>query len=166
MRENYLHHEEERVQHDQQHDEIFKRRGHHHSPDFVFETVSSVWHVSLQGSRTDREIDAGFLQHHRNKQHSASKRQNFSFSGAARERLRSAWVCNALDTSFFLSDLVFVDFAVLQFRFALLLEGDDNQGNEDVDEEEREHYEVNHVEDGHLDAKVLNWTLVLVRRCH
>lgn len=63
MRKNYLHHEEERVQHDQQHDEIFKRRGHHHSPDFVFETVPSVWHVPLQGSRTDREIHAGFLQH-------------------------------------------------------------------------------------------------------
>jgi hypothetical protein len=63
-------------------------------------------------------------------------------------------------------DLIFVDFAVLQFRLALLLEGDDNQGNEDVDEEEREHYEVNHVEYGHFDAKVLNWTLVFVRRCH
>jgi hypothetical protein len=63
-------------------------------------------------------------------------------------------------------DLIFVDLAVLQFRLALLLEGDDNQGNEDVDEEEREHYEVHHVEDGHFDAKVLNWTLVFVRRRH
>jgi hypothetical protein len=92
---------------------------------------------------------------------------------ANRERLRIACLCNftsalthRLHTLVMLSDLIFVDFAVLQFSLALLLEGDDNQGNEDVDEEEREHYEVNHVEYGHFDAKVLNWTLVFVRRCH
>jgi hypothetical protein len=169
LRENYLHHEEERVQHDQQHDEIFKRRGHYHSPDFVFETVSSVWHVSLQGSRTDREIDAGFLQHGQTKTNS----QSVYITKANRERLQIACLCNftsalthRLHTFVLLPDLIFVDFAVLQFRLALLLEGDDNQGNEDVDEEEREHYEVNHVEYGHFDAKVLNWTLVFVRRCH
>jgi hypothetical protein len=58
----YLHHEQQRVQHDQQHDEIFKGRRHDNPPDFVFETVPSAWHVPLQRPRTDCEIDAGFLQ--------------------------------------------------------------------------------------------------------
>ena len=47
-----------------------------------------------------------------------------------------------------------------------LVEGDDDQGHEDVDEEEREDDEVNNVEDGHLSAEPGDRTLVLVRRGH
>lgn len=64
------------------------------------------------------------------------------------------------------SYLIFVDFAVLQFGFALLLERDDNQGNENVHEEERKHDKVNDVENGHFDAKVLYWSLVIVGGGH
>jgi len=48
----------------------------------------------------------------------------------------------------------------------LLLECDDNQGHEDVDEEEWKDNEVNDVENGHLDAKVLYGAFVLIRGCH
>lgn len=62
--------------------------------------------------------------------------------------------------------LIFINLAVLQLRLALLLECDDNQGNEDVHEEEWKHYEVDDIEDGHLDAEVLNWSLILVSSRH
>jgi len=48
----------------------------------------------------------------------------------------------------------------------LLLEGDDDQSHEDVDEEEGEHHEVDHVEDGHLHAEAGAGALVLVRSVH
>lgn len=62
--------------------------------------------------------------------------------------------------------LILIDFTVLQFSFSLLLERDDNQGHEDVDEEEWKDDEVDDVENGHFDAKVLDGALVLVRGRH
>lgn len=50
--------------------------------------------------------------------------------------------------------LVFVHFVVNEFILPLLLEGDDDQGHEDVHEEEREHNEEDDIEDGHLLAVV------------
>ncbi len=47
-------------------------------------------------------------------------------------------------------DLIFVNFRLLELGLALLLEGDDDQGHEDVDEEEGKDDEVNNVENGHL----------------
>lgn len=49
---------------------------------------------------------------------------------------------------------------------SLLLEGDDDQSHEDVDEEEREHHEVDHVEDGRLHAEARAGALVLVGGVH
>lgn len=46
---------------------------------------------------------------------------------------------------------------------ALLLEGDDDQSYEDVDEEEREDHEVDHVEDGHLHPVASTRPHVLLR---
>ena len=54
----------------------------------------------------------------------------------------------------------------MQLCFALLLEGDDDQGDEDVDEEEGEDDEVDDVEDGHLNAIERDWSLVFVCDCH
>lgn len=62
--------------------------------------------------------------------------------------------------------MILVNFAVLQLRLALLLERDDNQGHEDVHEEERKNDEVDNVENGHFDAEVLDWPLVLVGGGH
>ena len=62
--------------------------------------------------------------------------------------------------------LIFVDFGLLQFGLSLLLEGDDNEGDEDVDEEEGEDDEVDDVEDGHLDTVERDWSLVFVGHCH
>jgi hypothetical protein len=73
--------------------------------------------------------------------------------------------CNPLKISL-LSHLVLVDLTILQFGLALLLKCNDNQGHENVNEEEWKHYEINDVEDGHLDAKVLNWTPVLICCSH
>ncbi len=39
------------------------------------------------------------------------------------------------------------------------MEGDDNEGDEDVDEEEGEDDEEDDVEDRHLDAEERKWTL-------
>jgi len=58
--------------------------------------------------------------------------------------------------------LIFIDFTVLQFSFSLLLKRDDNQGHEDVDEEEWKDDEIDDVENGHFDTKVLDKALVLV----
>ena len=48
----------------------------------------------------------------------------------------------------------------------MLLEGDDDEGNKDVDEEEGEDDEVDDVEDGHLNAIERDWSLVFVCDCH
>ncbi len=62
--------------------------------------------------------------------------------------------------------LVFVQILVHELVFALFLEGDDDQGHEDVDEKEREHDEVDDVEDCHLHSIARLWTPVLVRCIH
>ena len=54
----------------------------------------------------------------------------------------------------------------MQLCFALLLEGDDDEGDEDVDEEEGEDDEVDDVEDGHLNAIEWDGGLVFVRDGH
>ena len=64
------------------------------------------------------------------------------------------------------SDLIFIDFSVLQFSLALVLEGDNDQSHEDVDEEEWKHDEVDDVEDGHLDTVEWDRSLVFVGHCH
>ena len=51
---------------------------------------------------------------------------------------------------------------VLELRLAKLVEGDDDQGDEDVDEEERKYDEEDDVEDGVLSSVPWDWSLVLV----
>ena len=55
---------------------------------------------------------------------------------------------------------------VLQLCLAQLVEGDDNQGNEDVDKEEREDYEEDDIEDCLLGSVPRDRTLVFVGGCH
>lgn len=62
--------------------------------------------------------------------------------------------------------LILIYFAILQFSFALLLKCNDNQGHENVNEEEWKYYEINDVKYGHFNAKVLNWTPILVGCSH
>jgi len=62
--------------------------------------------------------------------------------------------------------LVFVNLSILEFGFALLLEGDNDQSHEDIDEEKGKHDEVNDVEDGHFDSIMEDGTVVLLRRGH
>ena len=62
--------------------------------------------------------------------------------------------------------LVLVNLGLLQLCFALLLEGDDDEGDEDVDEEEGEDDEVDDVEDGHLNTIEGDRSLVFVRDSH
>ena len=64
------------------------------------------------------------------------------------------------------SCLIFVDLTILQFGLALLLKGDDDEGDENVDKEEWEHDEIHDVEYEHLNAEERDWTLVLVCHCH
>jgi len=54
----------------------------------------------------------------------------------------------------------------LQFGFSELVEGDDDQGDEDVDEEEGEDDEEDDVEDGHFDPEPWLRTFLLVGRGH
>lgn len=60
-RHTYLHHEQQRVQNDQYHDEILEGRRHHQSPYFVLHAVPVFGHVPLQRSCLYGEIYAGFL---------------------------------------------------------------------------------------------------------
>ena len=59
--------------------------------------------------------------------------------------------------------LILINLSLLQLCFALLLEGDDDQGDEDVDEEERKDDEEDDVEDGMLSSIPGDGALVLVR---
>ena len=59
--------------------------------------------------------------------------------------------------------LVLLQSALLDHFVALFLEGDDDEGHEDVDEEEGEDYEVDHVEDRHFHAVAPARTHVLLR---
>lgn len=58
--------------------------------------------------------------------------------------------------------LIFVDFTVLQFSLALLLERDDDQGNEYVNEEKRKHDEINDVEQWSLNVVIRYRSLVFL----
>lgn len=52
---------------------------------------------------------------------------------------------------------------ILQLGLSKLIEGDNDQGDEDVDEEEGEHNEEDNVEYGVLSSVPWNRTLVLIR---
>lgn len=67
---------------------------------------------------------------------------------------------------FWKSHLVFIDLAVLKLRLALLLESDDDEGDEDVHEEEREHDEVDNIKYGHFYAVVQDGAVVFLRGRH
>jgi hypothetical protein len=56
--------------------------------------------------------------------------------------------------------LIFVEFLIGKFVLPLFLECYDDQGNEDVDEEKREHDEIYDVEDGHLHSVPGLWTMI------
>ena len=58
---HYLHHEEDCVEDDEEHDEVLEGAGHDHPPQFVLEAVSLLRHVALQGLGLDGEVNAGFL---------------------------------------------------------------------------------------------------------
>ena len=51
-----------------------------------------------------------------------------------------------------MADLIFIQFLVNEFIFSLLLESDDDEGDEDVDEEEWKDDEVDDVKNGHVHA--------------
>ena len=59
------------------------------------------------------------------------------------------------------SYLILVNFGLLQFGLALLLESDNDQGDENVDEEKGKDDEVDDIEDGHFHAEKWNGSLVL-----
>lgn len=62
--------------------------------------------------------------------------------------------------------LVLFQAALWQSFVSLLLEGDDYQGDEDVDEEEREDHKVDHIEDGHFYPVAWTGTLVFKGGIH
>lgn len=51
--------------------------------------------------------------------------------------------------------LILINFTVLQLGFTLLLEGNNDQGDEDIHEEEWKHDEVDHIEYGHFQTKII-----------
>lgn len=65
-RDTDLHHEQQRIEHDQHHDKVLEWRRDYNLPDFVFETVPLAWHVTFIGSGAYCKIDARFLQRRRN----------------------------------------------------------------------------------------------------
>lgn len=71
------------------------------------------------------------------------------------------WVNFALQ-----SHLIFINFAVLQFRLALLLECYDYQGHENIHEEERKHNEIYDIKYGHFNPEILYWTPIFVGGSH
>ena len=65
-----------------------------------------------------------------------------------------------------MSDLVFVQFSILQLSLSLVLEGDNDESHENVDEEEGKDDEVDDVEDGHLHGDLVLGTVVLLGGSH
>ena len=61
----YLHHQEQGIEDDQQHDEVLEGSGDHHTPQLVLEAVPLLRHVALQGFGLDGEVNAGFLRDER-----------------------------------------------------------------------------------------------------
>lgn len=74
------------------------------------------------------------------------------------------WFCQSFKTG--KRHLVFLQAVFLHHLIPLLLEGDDDQGHEDVDEEEGEDHEVDDIEDGHLHAVPGAGALVLEGGIH
>ena len=62
--------------------------------------------------------------------------------------------------------LIFLQAVFLHHLVPLLLEGDDDQGHKDIDEEEGEHDKVDNVKDGHLHAVPGAGTLVFEGGVH
>lgn len=62
--------------------------------------------------------------------------------------------------------LIFINFTVLKLSFSLLLKCNNNQGHEYVYEEKWKYNEIYDIENGHFDAKILYWSLIIVRSCH
>ena len=52
-----------------------------------------------------------------------------------------------------MSYLIFIDFRLFKFGLALLLESDNDQGDENVDKEKGKDDEVDDVKDGHFHTK-------------
>ena len=63
-------------------------------------------------------------------------------------------------------NLILVELAVLVLLFALVLEGDDDEADEDVDHEERDDDDVDEVEDGDDRSMIVHWTVVGRVRVH
>ena len=57
--------------------------------------------------------------------------------------------------------LIFINI-ILELSLAQLIEGDDDEGNKDVDEKEREDNKEHNVEDALLCPKPRNWSLILI----
>ena len=62
--------------------------------------------------------------------------------------------------------LVLLQAAFRHHLVPLLLEGDDDQGHKDVDEEEGKDHKVDHIEDGQLHAVPRAWPLLLISGIH
>ena len=77
----------------------------------------------------------------------------------------SAKKVSSSDTAYRISDveiyLIFVQFAIFVSRLSLVLEGDDDETNEDVDHEERNNNDVNEVKDCNQRSEVVDWSVVL-----
>ena len=58
--------------------------------------------------------------------------------------------------------LIFIKLAILVCRLSFVLEGDDNETDEDVDHEEGDDNDVDEVKDGHDGAVVVQWAVVLL----
>lgn len=71
---------------------------------------------------------------------------------------------NKLDDQFDDSHLILIKFAVFVLLLAFVLEGDDNETDEDVHHEERDDDDVDDVVGGHNRPKVMNWSAILVIR--
>lgn len=82
--------------------------------------------------------------------------------------LEEIWIVIALLQSEFspVLYLVFLQAALWHGLVPLLLEGNDDQGHKDVDEEEGKDHEVDHVEDGDLYTVAWTGTLVLKGSIH
>ena len=62
---SYLHHQEDRVEHDECHDEVLERRGLDDPPESVSHAHSLLGHVPLQRRGVDGKVNARFLQVYR-----------------------------------------------------------------------------------------------------
>ena len=133
-----LAHEQDRVEDDQQHDEVLKGWRGDKTPDVVADSNLSLRNVDLLRFDLDHVGDAGFL-----------KKCNVSFC-----------FCPSSYSCFYPFTCLILVNVVRKLRFTKFVKCNNHKSNKNVDKEKGKHHKVDYIVYGHFCAKPWNWSFV------